>query len=988
MDSNQPPPVAEVDLPDLKLPPNDDIPEESADALSGSDDPHANLDSSSFDTPTRLASRFYSSTRPQVNRRKSSAASSRRNSLSSTHSVQSNSSYRAACRSNHVAQYLRRASIIEGRKARLAAREAHAEQVRLRAALARSTARVASNATEERALAARHAREKKLAEIAAACAEEVRRAKRIAEETKERRAAEEERNRQAMEEKMAESERRRLQYNSKRGTFTRRPRTASASPPIQIDALAPSKTSTKDLDANKENAVRRLQRIWRTRRRKQIFEAFAELDLGIEQVRESSFERMRAIMCDEQVLAIATRVLNLLDISTANEDGLDSHATRTFLTAYLILGHPNHVMDQSGDQEQDVIQKAKDLIISFEAVLAKASSQYQHDPPKTLVEALHIAYSGYVITFADWKARDKTMLIELLIQDFVNLDAIWQTVKDDTAGQVAEDYKHAIRENQVILLARLRKLAGPERAHQLIKRAIKESRRQKLVQRRKPVGALAKPRLAPDPAAASSAASSSSPNGSPQIAPASPTSSGSESRTISMFFSNIPPNRTLTHELVIDKDYRIDHAQQARLRDHLHRKICDEMRTAFENGEGDKWTVAVALNVRTKLLQLLASSRGQGSMYQLVSDALDPELISRQCVQGVFSYQNFFDFMANILPKLCAPVRDDDVRILAEELQRGGQDAASLEGMLDKLFKLFQMIDVLSLDYSNFLLSNVASRLIKEAPGYEQRLFAKDLDEGKTTLQRTQRWWNDASVCALTESASAGNAHPPTMQKIYARGLVDLAIATAPLKESDVPETLELDRERISQLREQSCHIAVIGALLLGAKNLLKRDVRAQWKTEATRMWELFKTAGARSGSSDSESDSLPVRLVSVIESSHALPPNTKSTLLATATRLMDQASSGRLTDPVAKVLFGRLKTHVYSRLAASSSGERVRAVSTASENLASAGLPEFVSAVGAMVDLLGKISDADRKSHGMWYEEMAVEPVGDNERLANVATA
>src|SRR4051812_21902906 len=146
--------------------------------------------------PARIAARFY---RPTNNRRKSSAASSRRNSISSAHSHQSlNSSRHGGPQSSYIAQHLRRASIIEDRKARLADRAAHAEKVRLRAALAKAAPRSTTN-SEERALAAQQAREKNLAEIVASCAEEVKRAKGIAESMKEKREAEGKKLRREME---------------------------------------------------------------------------------------------------------------------------------------------------------------------------------------------------------------------------------------------------------------------------------------------------------------------------------------------------------------------------------------------------------------------------------------------------------------------------------------------------------------------------------------------------------------------------------------------------------------------------------------------------------------------------------------------------------------------------------------------------------------------------------------------------------------------
>ena len=109
-----------------------------------------------FAPPPHLAARFYCNRASA--RRKSSATSSRRNSLSSAHSRASSLSRHretvSGCQSNYVAQHLRRASILESRKARLADRAAHAEQVRLRAALAKAAPRASVSNSEERALAA------------------------------------------------------------------------------------------------------------------------------------------------------------------------------------------------------------------------------------------------------------------------------------------------------------------------------------------------------------------------------------------------------------------------------------------------------------------------------------------------------------------------------------------------------------------------------------------------------------------------------------------------------------------------------------------------------------------------------------------------------------------------------------------------------------------------------------------------------------------
>ncbi|KAL5443303.1 hypothetical protein PMIN07_009604 [Paraphaeosphaeria minitans] len=937
----------ELDLSDMQMPPNDDIPEEAEMTLS--DGVGGSLP---FSPPPRIAARFY---RPSTTRRKSSATSPRRNSISSTQSHASTRSFRNACQSHHIAQHLRRASILETRKARLADRAAHAEQVRLRAALAKATPR--NSNIEEKALAAQQARERHLAQVAAACAEEVRRAKKVAEDMKERKAAEERRTRQEMEDRLADAEKRRLEYKRN----TRRPRTASSPPADAKKPVMPRVVST-------EEAAKRIQSAWRARARKNIVDTWLAFGLSIDKVHDHGFEEVTALLNEHKVLAATEQIMNLFGLLFGEDATSRKSSVRTFLAAFLILGHPAQVLSRDGDQEQDLIQKAKDLIMAFEAALSKLTTFNYYNPSPTRLETVALAHGAFMTAFNQWKARDSSALIETMVASFVSLDAIWQSVKDQTVEVVAEEYKSGIRDNQAILLSKIKRLAGPDRALQLIRKAIRESRRAR--PKKGPSGEVARPRVAsPTPAcpiseeqAAVQAQAASQLAGSDVIE----ASEGHQAQSLSKLFTSIPTNRILVHELSIDKEYRIDASPTADLRDALNRELCDAMRQGIEYGEGAVWTAAMAENIRAKLLRLLKPGN---TMHTLISETLDADLISQQSSQGMFSYAKFFTFMANILPKLCAPFRDDEVKALADKLQEEG----TLPEMIEKLFELLHIIDLLSLDYSNFLLMQSAPVLIKEAPSYEQREFAEDLEQGRITLKSTRRWWRSAAVNVHTEAdrrdpwSESLPMNRPTPQKIYARGLIDLAIHTAPLRDSELPETLELDRARIARIREEALRITTIGGILLTAKNLLKRDVRSQWKNEANRMWETLKDGYLKDPAT-------PAKISSLLESSHAMPPSTRAQLASTITRLLTQADAGRVSDPVTKVLFQRLKTHIFNRVSASSSSERVKAASTATEGLATTGLPEFVSHVGDICDELGKVSEVDRKAHGKWYEEIAEE--------------
>jgi hypothetical protein len=568
-----------------------------------------------------------------------------------------------------------------------------------------------------------------------------------------------------------------------------------------------------------------------------------------------------------------------------------------------------------------------------------------------------------------------------MVASFVELDAIWQTVKDDTRGEVASDYREGIRDNQVMLLSRIRKLAGPDRADALIKKAIRESRRKR--PKKRPTAEV-RPRgvesaqTKPPTAQSSLEASAESPGDAVELPnlSLSPPSGAVQIKDLDV---PMPSNRVLTHELAINKDFKLEDTK-AEKRAEVYRAICEHMKQAFEAGAGAVWTVSAAENVREKLLRMLKPGN---SMHTLISNTLDLDSINRQCQQGVFSYDGFFQFMAQILPKLCAPFRDAEIKALTAELQTSNAD---VNAMIDKLLKLLRAVDLLSLDYTNFMIMNAAPTLIREAPGYEHRMFAKDLESGTISLDGTKTWWRSsyATLCAEADrrdpEAIRNPADRPASHKVYAHALLGLAAEQGELQEASIPETLKLDVARLQRIRSEVIRLTIVGAVLLTAKNLLRRDSRSQWKNEAGRLWQLL-TAERYDGRADDLSTAQ--KAFSILENAHNMPLSTKQHLSGTIARFFAQAAaisapsgtshstSVRLTDPVLKVLFQRLRTHIGSRLSASTSSERVRAASSASEALASFGMPEFTAQVGTIVETLEKVREVDWKAHAVWHESV-----------------
>lgn len=881
--------------------------------------------------PPHVAARFYQS---RNNRRKSSAASSRRNSISSHHSSRSTRSAHGGPQSSHVAQHLRRASILETRRARLADKAAHAEKVRLRAAMAKAAPRL-STLSEERAAAAKQARERYLAQVAANCAEEVKRAKRVAEDTREKKAAEHLKLKEDMEEKLAEAERRRALYQQN----IRRPRT------ISVPAVDERKVVRKPLKDD-DDAARVIQKAWRNRQRRKIIYDFMKLELTVENIQNTSFEDAGQLLSREDILTCTSKLLKLCGLQDSDGGGNGERiAVRTFLSTFLILGHPAHVFDQVSVQERDLVEKAENLLLLFGGIVATSPSGSRFSPLASQLVALGEAYSSFQTAFAAWKDHDSSVLVQTMLAQFLELDAIWQTVKDDTNGDVAADYREGIQKNQTQIIVGLKKLAGPEIALKMIRDALRRARKTKL---RKHTENDVRPRAAlnsHDPPR-STAQNTAQP---PDIASAEPRTRNQSGQARSgKPQSMIPDNRVIVHELAVNKEYRIDTEARIEERNAVIKATIEKIRETMNSGIGDVWIVAIADLIRQKLLALIPSGT---SLHTLISERLDPDLIASQVKFGSFSYHEFFSFMNTVLPKLCAPARDEEVKALAPD---------SSEDPVERLAKLDYVIDLMSLDNANYSLQKHAPFLIKEAPSYEQKIFEKEI--GDRQLSKTLRWWT-RSKTKLQEEVSrrpSSNANRVTAEKIYLQGITDLAIAVSPLEEIDTPETLELDLNRFNRIRLNVLRMITISTILVTAKNFLKRDVRSQWKVESQRMWDLPYDS--------------PQSFLSIIDSRHAMPASTKAQLNGTIERVLVDAKNRQTTDPVSKVLLKKVKAHIFTRLSASSAEERIRATTTSSQVLASGGMSEFVEQVGSLIGELTRVGEVDRASHGKWYDNISIQ--------------
>lgn len=859
----------------------------------------------------------------------------------------------------------RRQLLLDSRKSLLRQRAQHVEQVRRARAHSHEAVGERLLALQASLSQAQDSRNAILAKIAGSCANEVAKAKRLAGETRARRELEARELRSGVEVRMLEAERRRMEVLRERRGRRRDRGSSSGVVGGRADGCSDEEAAEKKKKCVEEvraEAARRIQRAWRGYGRKEVVKRFVELGLTIESVRDAGFEEISRRFQEEGVQKATERLLKLCGLlgsssAEAGEVDVDVEvACRTFLSAYLILGHPAEVLSNDGENEKALITKSKDLLIAFESFLSAPT----FPPAKHLAET----WESFSTAFTSWKARDSEILINTMVAQYAELDLIWQKVKDDTEEHVAADFKEGIRENQLILLVRIRRLAG-EKTRGLIRQAVKEARRTRLPKKEK---GDTRPRETPSSSESNTVSAAVTADSTVAInTPASPSTdqaavpiavpptaatadAGTEPAhdAFSQFSTTgALSNRQIVHELALNRDFKLTQRTKPPLEQLVEREakraFWDLMRADIARGELAKWIPSMALSVKTKLLHLLDPA---GSLHRLITDAIDIDLIAQQCRAGSYDHDRFFAFVLDLLPKICSPARDADVQALV----------AHTGDYIERLQRLFDVLELLQLDHANFLLLMSAQYVIPESSAYERRLFAADLAAGRTMLTRTTSWLRSAKAAKLAAAATAteGGSRSTPLQ-IYNHAFTDLfaTLDTAPLTAATAPETLHLDIDRLNGFRAAFRATVLGAAVTITTKNLLRRDVRSAWKALKERVSALPAERELATG------------IVAFLEETTATPRGVLTHVGGAVGRIVERGDQ----DPVVRVVKARLRGFVEVRLGAEGSRERVALATGGGETLAGFGMAEWLPEVAGLVDGVVACGGCNRDVYREWYD-------------------
>lgn len=265
-------------------------------------------------------------------------------------------------------------------------------------------------------------------------------------------------------------------------------------------------------------------------------------------------------------------------------------------------------------------------------------------------------------------------------------------------------------------------------------------------------------------------------------------------------------NMYLAHEIAVDKDFMLEKlkpeplpgSMEEQVKHIVHQAFWDVLATELaEDPPSFHQALSLLSEIRETLIGLLLPS--QTRVKDAIAEKLDVDLIAQQAENRVLDVKAHGLFIIDLMGKLCAPVRDDEV--------------ASLKNHLNDLVKLFQeimkVLDHMKLDMANFTIQQARPLIVSQSVEYEKIKFKEFLETQNDGLQMTRAW--------LQRHAPSQEEIEPRLQKLLANRV--LTEAFVELLEWDEyhgwPETLTMDAQRFLTLRDQLERTAVSTAVIL-----------------------------------------------------------------------------------------------------------------------------------------------------------------------------
>ncbi|CAH2277485.1 Hypothetical predicted protein [Pelobates cultripes] len=278
-------------------------------------------------------------------------------------------------------------------------------------------------------------------------------------------------------------------------------------------------------------------------------------------------------------------------------------------------------------------------------------------------------------------------------------------------------------------------------------------------------------------------------------------------------------NLMLAHEIVTNENFHLDtidppkNSLEGKVKQIVHKAFWDCLESEL-NENPPQYEHAIKLFDEIKEILLSFLTPGTNRLRTQICEVLDVDLIRQQAEHNAVDIPKLGSYIINIMSKLCAPVRDEDIR----KLKASGD-------VVQMLRDVFHVLDLMKMDMVNYTITNIRPQLQRQLVEYERVKFQEILEKTPDALNQTTEWIKESLKDALekTSQQTASGANGVSMDNLSPTLVLNSGYLKLLQAEyhSAIPETLITDDSRIQELKLKLLQVKLTACICLITQNAM-----------------------------------------------------------------------------------------------------------------------------------------------------------------------
>lgn len=195
-----------------------------------------------------------------------------------------------------------------------------------------------------------------------------------------------------------------------------------------------------------------IQTWWRVLKVGKVTRLYKKMGLSLESSKKMSFEKLAKLSQSEPMAKAVGRMLVRAKRTSVYPVENWKNPTRVFLSAYMVVAHPEAVFEHLGPTEENLQECALQMLTDFEAWMD------YHNTSKVLMRGRRFLESwiNYYNAFESWKSGNAEQLALDLMKHFMELEKLWIAVRNQEDAEL--EWMSNVSRQQKQVFTRLQRL--------------------------------------------------------------------------------------------------------------------------------------------------------------------------------------------------------------------------------------------------------------------------------------------------------------------------------------------------------------------------------------------------------------------------------------------------------------------------------------------------------------------------------------------------